>query len=111
MCLENRTTLSLQGRVVLRGYREPEEGLAQESVTVLCFHCALGGQMGNRNNSSLRTLFGATDVCGWASVDGALRVLRLGILTSPIKVVHPVLHEATDFFILKVAGVICGWEQ
>lgn len=54
------------------------------------------------------TLRRPTDVCGGPCVDGALGVLGQGVLPGPVKVVHLVLHEATDLLVLKAAGVICG---
>ena len=54
------------------------------------------------------TLRRTADVRGGPGVDSALGVLRQGVLPGPVKVVHLVLHEATDLLVLKAAGVICG---
>lgn len=54
------------------------------------------------------TLWRTADVRGGPRVDGALGVLGQGVLPGPVKVVHLVLHEATDLLVLKAAGVICG---
>lgn len=54
------------------------------------------------------TLRRTADVRGWPRVDGALWVLGQGVLPGPVKVVHLILHKATDLLVLKAAGVICG---
>lgn len=69
---------------------------------------AIGLLTSQKKPRRVPTLRRTTDVRGGPRVDGALGILGQGILPGPVKVVHLVLHEATDLFILKAAGVICG---
>lgn len=69
--------------------------------------CVLPPQPSQKKPRCVPTLRCTADVCGGSRVDGSLGVLCQGVLPGPVKVVHLVLHEATDLLILKAAGVIC----
>ena len=70
--------------------------------------CISPPQPNQKKPRRVPTLRCTADVRGGPCVDGALGVLGQGVLPGPVKVVHLVLHEATDLLVLKAAGVICG---
>lgn len=70
--------------------------------------CTWPPQGSQKKPRAVPTLGRTADVRGGPRVHGALGVLGQGVLPGPVKVVHLVLHEATDLLVLEAAGVICG---